>query len=221
MKLIVQATLLTGALLFSPSSDVSAQAYRCGNVYQDHPCAGGQSAKPVMGSSSRSATSSGARGVIAGDGVCAQRGGEAIKIVWARESGVTQEKAIANASDAAQRKLIADVYRVRGGALDVKERIEAECKAELEERAKLLALHEAMVKAGVTATSGQTNPSSPADAALAEKRVIGERLAPDQRAEAGRRLRGNGNLTGRAKQTRAGVARRRMLRTTWWGAHER
>jgi hypothetical protein len=183
--LIVRALLLTGALCLSVP-EAAAQAYRCGNVYQDSPCSNGPLAKPVMGSGQRSAASNPSgtsRGVIAGESVCDQRGADSLKIVWARESGVTKEKAMAEAADANARKLVTDVYRVRGAALDVRARIEAECKAELEERAKMLALHEAMTKAGVT-PGGSAPASNPREGELAEKRATAEQLAADQQSEA-------------------------------------
>ncbi|MSQ58408.1 MAG: hypothetical protein EXR36_01815 [Betaproteobacteria bacterium] len=64
--------------------------------------------------------------------------------------------------------MIADVYRVRGSAPEVRARIEAECKTELEEKAKLIALHEAMLKAGVV-PAAQAAPANTSEARPAQQ----------------------------------------------------
>ncbi|MFN0316929.1 MAG: hypothetical protein ACKVQA_18065 [Burkholderiales bacterium] len=143
---------------------IAGQLYRCGNAYQDHPCEGNQTGKPVkgVGAVKRQADSTGS--TERSHPECARRGEDSQKIVWARESGVTLADAMSSESNPKTRQLIADVYRVRGSAPEVRVRIEAECKTEMEEKAKLIALHEAMVKA-----------AAPTDQAA---RVPGDELQP-------------------------------------------
>jgi hypothetical protein len=184
--LIAGVAVITGVAAFVLStSEVEAQAYRCGNVYQDRPCDGNLSAKPVSGASQSSRSTSSAGSVRTTNAICAQRGADSLKIVWAREGGVTEEKAVADESGSGQRKLIADVYRVRGAAPEVRARIEAECKAEMEERAKAIALHDSMVRAGVL-PAGPISPAGPSEAEIAAQRMAAARQAEDaeRRAEA-------------------------------------
>jgi hypothetical protein len=162
MRMVLVCAAMIGCLPFSHSS---AQMYRCGNVYQDRPCDGPQAGKQVSPGASTSAKASNAPADASAAPVtypeCARRGADSQKIVWARENGETEEKMSAAETSTARKKLIADVYRVRGTAPQVRTRIEAECNVELAERAKLLALQEAMVKAGVTAPQA-TAPAAPA-----------------------------------------------------------
>ncbi len=182
--LIAGAAVITGLVAsFLPISDATAQAYRCGRVYQDHPCDGNLSAKSVSGSSHRSGSTNSNGAPI--HPICQQRGEDSLKIIWAREAGATREKVMADESNAANSKLVADVYRVRGSAQDVRARIEVECKAEMDERAKALAIHEAMVKAGV-AGSGSAAPSGPSAAEVAAQRATAAQQTEDaeRRADA-------------------------------------
>ena len=96
---------------------------------------------------------------------CTQRGADSQKIVWARENGETEEKMSAAESSPARKKLVADVYRVRGSAPQVRTRIETECNAEMAEKAKVIALHESMVRAGVL----PAQKAAPAGPSAAEK----------------------------------------------------
>ncbi len=185
MKMLIAgvAVITVVAALVLSTSGVEAQAYRCGNVYQDRPCDGNLSAKPVSGASQSSRSTSSAGSVRTANAVCAQRGADSLKIVWAREGGVTEEKAVADGSGSGQRKLIADVYRVRGGAPEVQARIEAECKVEMEERAKAIALHDSMVRAGVL-SPGSAAPAGPSEAEIAAQRTAAVRQAEDAQRRA-------------------------------------
>jgi hypothetical protein len=157
-----------------PAADAFAQMYRCGNVYQDRPCDATQPAgKPVTGvGSGRSEPSAAAPSSGAANAECAQRGVDSQKIVWSREGGVTEQKMLSEESNSAKRKLITDVYRERGTAPEVRARIEAECRAEMAEKAKAQALANALIRAGVL-PSGQ--PSASAGS--------GERSAAEQQAQ--------------------------------------
>ena len=170
--MIVLATAWFGCVVFS---EPSAQMYRCGNAYQDRPCDGAQAGKPVGGATSAKAANASAApstgAVVYAE--CTQRGSDSQKIVWARESGETEEKMSAAESTAARKKLIADVYRVRGTAPQVRTRIEAECQVEMAEKAKVMALHESMVRAGVIPRQNAV----PAAPSAAEKEAEAARRA--------------------------------------------
>lgn len=184
--LIAGIAVITGAVgSVLPISDSAAQMYRCGNLYQSQPCDGNLSAKPVSGLA-HSSNSTASTTHASKDPACAQRGVESQKVVWAREGGMTQEEAIAEESNPARRKLIADVYQVRGAAPEVRARIEAECKAEMEERAKAIAIHQSMVKAGVMpGAQPASGGSSGADIAQQPAATEKHALLNEQRSEAG------------------------------------
>lgn len=108
---------------------VSAQTmYRCGTVFQDRPCDNGQQGK-VIGTN-RASSSAQATAKPALDISCARRGEDAKKIIWSREGGASAEKLMAEASTSEQRRLIANVYAIRGNSADVRSAIETECMAE-------------------------------------------------------------------------------------------
>ena len=143
--------------------------YRCGNQYQQFPCASGQPGKPVNASGAgKSAAAS-----TATDAECAARGMASQKIMWAREAGATQDKQLAELRangqhDGAQTKLIAAVYARRGTVPEVRAAIEAECAAEKDKAAQAAALRAAAAKLdgqGATApAAGTAAPASrPAD----------------------------------------------------------
>lgn len=180
------AFMLIGCLLVSESS---AQVYRCGKVYQDRPCEGEQPGETVTGvrSKARGANSSAAAppaGTL--HAVCAQRGKDSQLIVWSREGGSTKEKMLSEENNPAKRQLIADVYRSRGTATQVRARIEAECQAEMEEKAKALAIHEAMIKAGVaparSAAPSGPSPEEKAAAARQREQELEQRAASAEQA---------------------------------------
>lgn len=132
-----------------PFTQVFAQKmYRCGNVYQDRPCDGAKPGKELTGAGSNRNSARPAPNSASGTHPeCRQRGADSQKIVWAREAGTTQEKAMAEESDSERARLIANVYRVRGTVAEVRARIEAECIVEMEEEAKALALQRALDRA--------------------------------------------------------------------------
>jgi hypothetical protein len=146
-----QVILMVGLLIGSaPFLEATAQMYRCGNVYQDRPCDSG-AGKQVTGAGANTPqpAANANRPANTTYPECGQRGVDAQKIVWAREAGETEEKLSASETNPARRKLISDVYRVRGTVVQVRTRIESECQVEMAEKAKAIALHESMVRAGV------------------------------------------------------------------------
>ncbi|RZL02825.1 MAG: hypothetical protein EOP36_07525 [Rubrivivax sp.] len=115
--------------------------FRCGSSYQDRPCDAGQPAKVIGGSgvvrehvsasSPAPVASAGTAVVVAPrvDAECAAQGNRAKQIVWAKESGRTADVQLAAATSDDDRRLITDVYRRRGSALDVRSGVEADCMA--------------------------------------------------------------------------------------------
>jgi hypothetical protein len=115
--------------------------FRCGSSYQDRPCDAGQPAKVINSSgvarehASNPAPASAASAGVAAvaplrvDAECAALGNRAKQIVWAKETGRTADVQLAAASSDDDRRLIADVYRRRGSALDVRSGVEADCMA--------------------------------------------------------------------------------------------
>lgn len=101
-------------------------------------------------------------------------------MIWAREGGATTERmnddiqgnsSMSASQKDAQRKLVADVYRQRGTADQVRTRIESECMAEKEEKAKSKLLAEALLKAGVKPGFDGAAPAGaqPAQSAVASQ----------------------------------------------------
>ncbi len=148
-QLHIETALIVLVAGMMPLSEPLAQMYRCGSAYQDRPCDGPQAGKPISsGGKAASAATPSSTGEVAYP-ECARRGEDSQKIVWSRENGETEEKVSAAESNPARKKLIADVYRVRGTAPQVRTRIQTECQVEMAEKAKALALYESMARAGV------------------------------------------------------------------------
>jgi hypothetical protein len=156
---ILLAMALAGCLSIS---EVTAQkTYRCGSVYQDHPCESATQSKEVsVGVPARRTSAPPPTTGAAMYPECAQRGALTQKIVWAREAGETQEKMLDGERDPARKKLVTDVYRVRGTAAEVRSRIESECQVEVAEHAKVAALAEAISKANAARNPQAGSPNS-------------------------------------------------------------
>ena len=134
--------LTAAIILFALCAPAQAQSmYRCGTVYQDHPCEGAQQGKVIGRTSTSQATSSGS-----GDAGCARRGAAAQKLVWAREGGATEERAFSEARTAEERRIVAEVYHNRGTSSEVRASVEAACVRE----------KELAVQAGMGMDSGQS-----------------------------------------------------------------
>ena len=129
------ALFICAAALMGSALQAHAQRmYRCGNAYQDRPCEGAQPPGKELRDFSGSAAP--ANRPVA-DPQCARLGEEAVKIVWARESGATREQQIA--ANAQNQPLIDSVYYKRGSAPEIRTAIEAECMAEKQRQAAALA----------------------------------------------------------------------------------
>jgi hypothetical protein len=177
---VPRLALVASALLLQISS-ASAEMFRCGNVYQDHPCEDAKAGKKLQGVGTGGKPAPSPASGQAANPICVQRGADSLKIVWGREAGLTEDKATAAESHPDRKQLVADVYRVRGTAPEVRTRIEAECMAEMEERAKVLALHKAMVKAGV-APAMQSRGVAPTAEQSAEREAAEEKARATERS---------------------------------------
>lgn len=111
-------------LSFAPLSASAQSLYRCGNTYQDKPCEKGD--QKVVGVNRAAA----ANEKPALDLACSRLGEQAKKIIWMREGGALKEKLLSEANSEEQRKLIVDVYSIRGNSTDVRSAIENECMAQ-------------------------------------------------------------------------------------------
>lgn len=198
--------------------------YRCGNVYQDRPCAGEQQGK-VIGST-RGAPASAAP---AADGFCAQRGANAQKIMWARETGRTEEMQLSTASSGEERKLISEVYRKRGTSVEVRAAIEADCAAERQRAEQAAALIEAAAKlqgqdkpaAATPATAASANGDAAAARQQQEEATAREAASRKSRCGAlANRLENirNSQRTGGSAETMDSLRRQRQDTEREWGA---
>lgn len=122
-------TIVAGSAMSIWSWPVAAQTmYRCGSSYQDRPCDNAQQGK-IIGTVSASRPAGATEKPLI-DLSCTRRGEEAKKIIWSREGGAQQDKLMAQATSAENRKLIADVYAIRANASEVRAAIERDCMAE-------------------------------------------------------------------------------------------
>ena len=122
-------TLVAAVLLLAASAlvqDSQAQnLYRCGSTFQDKPCDNGQKGQIIKTSPSASAADKPSI-----DASCLRRGEEAKRVIWMREGGALQDRVQAEAKTSEQRRVIADVYAMKGNASDIRAKIESECMAE-------------------------------------------------------------------------------------------
>jgi len=149
--------------------------YRCGNAYQDRPCEGAQQAKEVRDFSGPSAP--GNRQTA--DAQCARLGEEAVKIVWARESGATREQQLANRPQSQQ--LVESVYFKRGSAPEIRAAVEADCMADKERQAAAMAAAAARIQGTAALAPPSSQGPSAADLARFQERQDAE-IAANQEA---------------------------------------
>jgi hypothetical protein len=176
-RFLASGLLLIAMLLVWP---VYAQKmYRCGSQYQDRPCDAGQKSKTV-GSTGVGASAN----TPSGDPQCAQRGKDALKIVWSREGGATQERLLSDATNAEAKQLVIDVYRRRGSAAEVQAAVEADCvvQKEKQERADALATAAARAQkeAGIQPAAPAAAPAPVSDPNAGE-RARQERAALEEK----------------------------------------
>jgi hypothetical protein len=128
------------------ASGASAQRmFRCGSSYQDRPCESGVPDKVFRSGGAEAASANALKAVADPD--CIKRGADAQQIMWARESGKTAEDQSRLAQNDQQRRLIAEVYAVRGSAPQVRDAIQAKCQQDREQAAQAAALVAVALKA--------------------------------------------------------------------------
>jgi hypothetical protein len=128
--------------------------FRCGNSYQDKPCATTAAESPVN-PAIRNATVSAAPAAskpVASPfaAACARTGNEAQRIVWNREAGATREKQInelpkGHAYDDMVQTIDA-VYTKRGTAPEIRGQIEADCLVQKQKQADAAAAIKALAE---------------------------------------------------------------------------
>jgi hypothetical protein len=180
-RFLALGLLLIPVLLLVPPA-YAQKMYRCGSQYQDRPCDAGQKGKTlgstgVAASASPSASSS--------DAECAQRGKDALKIVWSREGGATQERLMSEAANGYAKRLVEDVYRRRGSASEVQAAVEADCvvQKEKQERADALATAAARAQkeAGIQPAAAPAGAPAPVADPKAAESARQERVAMEER----------------------------------------
>ncbi len=185
MKPRLRATLSL-ALLALLATPYAHALYRCGNVYQDRPCANPES-EVRLAPAGRSVT--GAPAAATGTAfaqVCARMGQEAQKVAWKREAGATQEKQLAELPPGGSREematVIASVYSRRGSAPEIKAAVEAECRAEKQREADQAAALAALQPQGAKPLPAAATGGAPAQDAGQKQAATSRVPAADPRA---------------------------------------
>lgn len=172
-------TLCGGVLMACMGAAMAQTLYRCGNSYQDKPCANGQQGKVITVLKGADASP-----VSLNDAKCSQRGQEAQKLMWARESGVLEADMLAKAKSASERDLVGTVYRQRGSSAQVRQAVEAACVAE-KDRAASGGMG---LSSGATAVRQDSAPAGAGAGAAASTGKIGKANCEQLRSEMGKML---------------------------------
>ena len=100
-------------------------AVRCGSTYQDRPCKGfaGKLIAPTKAQKTVSTHQ-------AIDPACKRQGAQAQRVIAARAASVPEEDQLAGTSSAAEKRLISQVYRATGSAVEQRAAVEAGCMLE-------------------------------------------------------------------------------------------
>ncbi|CAN5213372.1 hypothetical protein BH11PSE11_BH11PSE11_09260 [soil metagenome] len=158
----------------------SQSLYRCGSVYQDRPCEGGQQGK-IIGSTGNTTHSA----KPTADAECTQKGARTLKIVWSREAGAGAEKQMADIdarqspNSAEEKKLVMEVFARRGSASEVRAAIEADCMQDKERAGQAAALINA-----AQALTGKPQPTvAPPPTVAPDTREAGAKAADARREE--------------------------------------
>ena len=186
--------ILLAGMLFTTASHA---LYRCGNTYQDKPCASAATdtpvnpalrlapaAKPVAASptAAQPATATNSASFFAA--ACGRVGLAAQQMVWKREGGATREKQLTDlpqgAAHAEMVNTLDSVYSRRGSAPEVRAAIESECVVEKQKQADAVAA----LKALTEQAGAQAAPSGPGAAATATAGSNAADKPPQQVAEA-------------------------------------
>jgi len=126
LALVVLAVLALGGGGAAPAAAAEGAAVKCGRVYQDRPCAG-RAGRLVAPTQAQKAVA--VRHPV--DAACQRRGAQAQTVIDARAEGQTEEQQLAAAThSAAQKRLIAEVFRQAGSAAEQRAAVEQGCMAE-------------------------------------------------------------------------------------------
>lgn len=162
--------ICAGVLAWLALPGHAQKMYRCGNAYQDRPCENTQQSREVRNFGGASHTPADRSNT---DVQCVRMGEEAVKIVWARESGATQEQQLASRPQ--DRWLIETVYMRRGSAPEIRSAVEASCMAERERQAAAMAAAAAARTQGPAMVSpASSQGDSAADFARMQERQAAE-----------------------------------------------
>lgn len=123
-------------LLVCSQATPAADFYRCGNSYQDTPCANASIINKTIKSNAKvtnEVSNSNDLQPVKIDADCKQRGEAAKKIMWAREVGKTLDQQLETSQDGYTQALVKNVYNHRGSSLEVRNAIEQECMQQKEQ----------------------------------------------------------------------------------------
>jgi hypothetical protein len=151
------------------ASGHSFALYRCGNVFQDRPCDGGDAQapsaaleRPAAKPQAASSASASAATVSPFAMACARVGKSSLDIIWKREAGALREAQYANVEGSLEHKNLVDaVYDQRGTAPQIRAAIEADCIGEKQRAADANAALAAAQKApGATPAAVRAAPAT-------------------------------------------------------------
>jgi hypothetical protein len=146
------------------------------------------------------------------DSDCIKRGVQAQQIVWSRESGKTADDLTVQAPNDQYRRLIADVYAVRGTAPEVRALIQTKCMQEKEQAAQMAAMAAAMAKGQPAANpapeakpvaTGNSEPAKPS--VVAKSPVCDKSKAQLESILSQERLGGSVTVMESLRQQRASI----------------
>jgi len=133
MKLFL-LSITTSVVLCYTQVTTAATMYRCGNSFQDTPCANQNYSKTIKAAKASSTVAkSGDLSPYQVDADCKQRGDAAKKMMWLRQTGKTKEEQLESAEDEQAQALVNEVYNNRGTTLEVKNAIEQSCMQQKEQ----------------------------------------------------------------------------------------
>ena len=163
------------ALLVCSQAALAADFYRCGNSYQDTPCASTSVNNKTIKSSAKTTSSVSSNNDLQQfakiDADCKQRGDATKKISWAREGGKTLDQQLESAKDGQTQALVREVYNHRGSSLDVRNAIEQECMQQ-KEQDKLA--DKLIIEAQKLRSNGKTSIASPVSSSTQINPTSGE-----------------------------------------------
>lgn len=176
LKIVASCILLVCAV-------PSFAQYRCGNSFQDTPCASGNTAS-IAAQNRLAANAPSAEVATSQNGspfavACARWGKSALEVAWKREAGALREAQLAKPSDDISRKeyasVVDSVYAKRGAAFLIRTQMEAECivqkQQEADEAAALAVMARKLGTSETTQALGGANNDASSKSASRDGRV--------------------------------------------------